>query len=194
MALDGNPTTSSFLPNKRDKRQIKHSLLLSRLRTSSKSDKRAAPSRIAKPKTTGTKRRRPSKKLVTNLDALADALPVQEEEGASTTRVGAGLRASKSMSSSSAAKRQALLSTARSIKSRPGMGRRKASLERVERERYRRNLAAANGRRLLTDAPTAGLSNEQVDATAGASSEEANSRTLRWDALRRHIISSRELT
>jgi hypothetical protein len=60
--------TDSFLSSKRDKRLIKHSSFVSRIQSA----------RISK----STKRRRPSKKLATTLDSLADALPELEEADA----------------------------------------------------------------------------------------------------------------
>ncbi|RGP58849.1 ribosome biogenesis protein slx9 domain-containing protein [Fusarium sporotrichioides] len=65
---DDAAVTDSFLSSKRDKRLIKHSSFVSRIQSA----------RISK----STKRRRPSKKLATTLDGLADALPELEEANA----------------------------------------------------------------------------------------------------------------
>ncbi|EKJ74879.1 hypothetical protein HYE68_009117 [Fusarium pseudograminearum] len=65
---DDAAVTDSFLSSKRDKRLIKHSSFVSRIQSA----------RISK----STKRRRPSKKLATTLDGLADALPELEEADA----------------------------------------------------------------------------------------------------------------
>ncbi|CEI68382.1 hypothetical protein FVEN_g5455 [Fusarium venenatum] len=65
---DDAAVTDSFLSSKRDKRLIKHSSFVSRIQSA----------RISK----STKRRRPSKKLATTLDSLADALPELEEADA----------------------------------------------------------------------------------------------------------------
>lgn len=75
---DAAETSDSFINSKKDKRQIKHASFVSRIEKSSASEKKL-------------KRRRPGKKLVTNLDALAEALPQLgegEEEGLRMVREG----------------------------------------------------------------------------------------------------------
>ncbi|VUC33041.1 unnamed protein product [Clonostachys rosea] len=67
---EGTLTDDSFLSSKRDKRQIKHSSFVSRIRSSDSS-------RVAKKRT-----RRPKNKLAADLDALADALPEIDENAA----------------------------------------------------------------------------------------------------------------
>lgn len=97
--------SDSFPSNKADKRRMKHSSFLSR---------------IEKPKkTTAKKVRRPSKKLITTLESLADALPDADAE------VGTGNARIKQ----------------RSLKSRPGAMKKKAKLEAEEKERFQKNLA-----------------------------------------------------
>ncbi|KAN0122816.1 Ribosome biogenesis protein SLX9 domain containing protein [Hyaloscypha variabilis] len=104
-------SSPSFTNSKKDRRTIKHSALLSRIEKTSK-----------KP----LKRRRPSKKLVTTLESLADALPdVAElvESGKGGKMGGRG----------------------KSLRSKPGALKRKEKLERGERERFGKNLAVILG-------------------------------------------------
>ncbi|KAI1090406.1 ribosome biogenesis protein SLX9-domain-containing protein [Rostrohypoxylon terebratum] len=63
---DAAETSDSFINSKRDKRLVKHASFVSRIEKLASAGKK-------------TKRRRPGKKLVTNLDALAAALPELEE-------------------------------------------------------------------------------------------------------------------
>ena len=56
---------SLFAASKKDKRRIKHAQLMSK---------------VTKARTRNPRRRRPTKKLVTTLDALADALPDEDGE------------------------------------------------------------------------------------------------------------------
>lgn len=94
-----------FPTTKADKRRIKHSSFLSR---------------IEKPKKSQAKKiRRPSKKLVTTLESLADALPDADAE----------------FETSNARIKQ------RSLKSSPGAMKKKAKLEAGEKERFQQNLA-----------------------------------------------------
>ena len=87
---------------------IKHSALISRIEKSGSKSK---------------KRRRPSKKLVANLQSLADALPDEEGvEGAKTVLGNAKI-------------------THRSLKSQPGAMKKKENLEKMERERFEKNMA-----------------------------------------------------
>lgn len=94
-----------FMSTKADKRLIKHSAFVNRIEKAHK-----------KP----LKRRRPSKKLVTTLESLADALPDIED---------------KEVEIGDAKIRH------RSLKSRPGAMRRKAKLEKTEIERFQKNMA-----------------------------------------------------
>lgn len=99
---------SAFGSSKRDKRTIKHSALISR---------------IEKQKPSSKKRRRPSKKLISNLESLANALPE-----ISNTRNG------QTESSDPKIKHN-------SMKSRPGAMKKKESIIVRERERFNRNMA-----------------------------------------------------
>ncbi|EKD15489.1 putative ATP-dependent Clp protease [Drepanopeziza brunnea f. sp. 'multigermtubi' MB_m1] len=105
---EGATISDSFINSKRDKRTIKSSSFLNRIEKAHK-----------KP----LKRRRPSKKLVTTLENLADALPDVEDLVKGKERDEGG-------------KMQM-----RSLKSRPGARKRMEKLERMERERFSKNLA-----------------------------------------------------
>jgi carbon monoxide dehydrogenase subunit G len=98
-----------FSSSKRDKRTIKHSAFVGKIEKSS--------SKIQK-------RRRPNKKLVTNLESLADALSgLKESDGKGEVVVG-----------------QAKIQR-KSLKSRPGAMKKKEKLEKLEKERFNMNLA-----------------------------------------------------
>lgn len=107
---EGAIISDSFINSKKDKRVIKHSSFLNRIEKARK-----------KP----LKRRRPSKKLVTTLESLADALP-DVEELVNKGEVGEG---------------EGKMKMAASLKSKPGARKRKEKLERMERERFAKNMA-----------------------------------------------------
>jgi hypothetical protein len=97
--------------------------------------------RIEKANKKPLKRRRPSKKLVTTLESLADALP---DAGESERIVGDAKIRHKS------------------LKSRPGATKRREKLERMERERFGKNmaqLAAGNAQEGGEEAQKAATSN-----------------------------------
>lgn len=79
-------------------------------------------SRIVKPNQTTPKCRRPSKKLVTTLNSLLDALPDSEE-----------LISCKGLNNNEV--------NVKSLKSQPGVMKRMAKLERYEKIRFDQNLA-----------------------------------------------------
>lgn len=102
---------SAFGSTKRDKRIIKRSTLLSRIEKS-------------KAKPSSQKRRRASKKLVTNLESLADALPdIPESRNGET-----GLS-------------DATIIRHKSLKSRPGAMKKKELWISMEKERFNKNMA-----------------------------------------------------
>jgi hypothetical protein len=108
---EGALITDSFINSKKDKRVIKHSAFINRIEKAHK-----------KP----LKRRRPSKKLVTTMESLADALPelgLENEDG------GEGKIKMKS------------------LRSKPGAMKRKEKVERMERERFGRNFSVLMGAR-----------------------------------------------
>ncbi|KAI5297651.1 hypothetical protein KEM56_004648 [Ascosphaera pollenicola] len=83
-ADDHFPFQNEFKTNKKDKRQIKHETFLSK---------------IEKSRSKKLKRWRPSKKLVANLDSLADALPTagdDEDDGGDLSGSPRGKRAARS--------------------------------------------------------------------------------------------------
>ncbi|KAF1914391.1 ribosome biogenesis protein SLX9-domain-containing protein [Ampelomyces quisqualis] len=103
-----SPNDSLFPASKKDKQKIKHSSFVSKIeKSSSKSQKR----------------RRPNKKLVANLESLADALSGLDDTGAD------------GKVETSQAKVQH-----KSLKSRPGAMKRKEKLEKQEKERFNQNL------------------------------------------------------
>ena len=144
--------TSSLFPSKKDKRLIKHENLISRIEKS-------------KSKSKAESRRRPSKKLITTLEDLADALPetsAVEEEGAPTeiTRL-----------------RQ------RSMKSKPGAMKKKEKLEKMEMERFGRNMA-----QMTTLDRNAGQNHDAMSGESGSISPGAgDDRAKRWASLRAFI-------
>ncbi|KAL4866069.1 hypothetical protein BDV12DRAFT_199510 [Aspergillus spectabilis] len=95
-----------FRTTKKDKRLIKHSSFVSKIeKTSAKS----------------SKRRRASKKLVANLESLADALPEAETE----------LKDPSQMN----------IIKQKTLKHKPGASKRKEKLEKTERDRFAKNMA-----------------------------------------------------
>ena len=148
-------------PTKKLKRESKHATLLSRIQKSSS-------------KTKPLKRRRPGKKLVTNLAGLADALPeVTGNEGNKGDGEAEGGMKIKH----------------KSLKSRPGAGKRKEKLVGMEMERFGRNLAELTaGRTNVVDGDQQGvMGTESREAGAvGSGSRE------RWVAIRGFIAQTME--
>ncbi|KAF2713641.1 hypothetical protein K504DRAFT_143272 [Pleomassaria siparia CBS 279.74] len=131
--------TETFPSSKKDKRTIKHSAFMGKIEKTSK-----AP-----------KRRRPNKKLVADLESLADALPgLDDLEGEEGVVVG-----------------QAKIQR-KSLKSKPGAMKKKAMLEKVEKERFNKNLV------------------QMVRGTAGAGA--TSSVADRWAALKSHVQGTME--
>lgn len=140
---EGAEVSDNFLNTKRDKRTIKHSAFVNRIEKGNK-----------KP----LKRRRPSKKLVTTLESLADALPDMDEAEGGETVVGDAKIKYKS------------------LKSKPGARAKKEKLERMERERFGKNMAQ--------------LSVGRQTAVEGA--PEPSETSSRWAALRGFISQTME--
>jgi hypothetical protein len=136
---EGAIISDGFISSKQDKRLIKHSAFVNRIEKAHK-----------KPL-----KRRPSKKLVTTLESLADALP---DAGESERIVGDAKIRHKS------------------LKSRPGATKRREKLERMERERFGKNMA-----QLAAGSAQAGGEEAQKIATAN-----------RWAALRGFISQTLE--
>lgn len=142
----------------------------------SKKDKRtikhsAFVSQIEKSHKKPLKRRRPNKKLVTTLESLGDALDDVLVEG------GVGEKVSKGKIRHS------------SLKSRPGAMKRKEKLERMERERF--------GKNMLAQLTAAGKKDKVVESGDGGASEsvegsKTNATASRWAALRGFITQTME--
>lgn len=116
---DGDGGAFQFPTNKRDKKAIKHSSFVSKIEKSGSKIK---------------KRRRPNKKLVANLESLADALPELEDSESNGAEGGDGEIVVGQ------AKVRVRGGGLKSMKSRPGAMKRKEKLERMERERFNANL------------------------------------------------------
>lgn len=132
-----------------------------------KKDKRlikhsAFVNRIEKQNKKVLKRRRPNKKLVTTLEDLADALPDIDEGGERQVEIGDAKIKHRSM------------------KIRPGATKRKEKLEKMERERFSKNLAQLTGSAAAPQPAAAG-------ASTAAAAPAATSTASRWAALRGFI-------
>lgn len=138
------PFGDDFRTSKKDKRKIKHATLMSKIAKNS----------------TNTKKRRASKKLVANLESLADALPDAAEE-------------------SHDAASQAHVIKQKTLQHKPGAMKRREKLEKLERDRFARNMAQMSG----------------LQAPAGGNAEtssESNPTANRWSALRNFISQTME--
>ncbi|EXJ65090.1 hypothetical protein A1O7_01430 [Cladophialophora yegresii CBS 114405] len=162
-------TSGSLFPSsKKDKRRIKHSQLINKVTKSSERN---------------PKRRRPNKKLVTTLDALADALPRSEETG---DDVGG----TKIVTTGERPQDQVNIIKRKSIKSRPGALKRRENVDRGERDRFAKNMAQ------LASATSTSAATEKRDSK---DNEESSPNTAaipstseRWAALRRFISQTLE--
>ncbi|KAJ5336688.1 hypothetical protein MYU51_005753 [Penicillium brevicompactum] len=130
-----------FRTSKRDKRTIKRAALVSKI------EKNSAKT---------PKRRRASKKLVANLESLADALPEAAEEQDAAS--------------------QANVIKQKTLRHKPGALKRREKLEKLERDRFNRNLTEMSNITRPAPAPTSGETSAQSNPTAG-----------RWSALRNFI-------
>jgi hypothetical protein len=179
--------SDSFIDSKRDKRLIKHSSFLSR---------------VAKSSGKGTggikKRRRPSKKLVTTLESLGDALEDIE----------AGIEEEDAGAMDAEQARQGKVRH-KSLKSRPGALKRKEKLVKGEMERFGRSLAQLAN---ISTTATPGTTTSAAAASSGGSGSgssgqekmdtEGETRTAtgaqpaatsgRWAALRGFISATME--
>lgn len=153
-----------FPPSKRDKRRIKHAQLMNK---------------ITKSSTSKPRRRRPNKKLITTLDALADALPDNDDEASGT-----GTAGSKPQDQVNIIKRK-------SLKSKPGAMKRREKLDKSERDRFAKNMAqlapssTTNGTGTSTNKSVSTGSNRPVTQPASSTSQ-------RWAALRGFISQTLE--
>ncbi|KAK8138580.1 hypothetical protein PG984_001960 [Apiospora sp. TS-2023a] len=169
---DSAPVSDSFISSKKDKRLVKHSSFVTRIQKANK-----------KP----LKRRRPGKKLVTDLDSLKKALPDLLEDGATEE----GLKQLKEGKV-----------RLKSLRSRKGALKRKEKLVKSELERFQGNMAQLNAMRAggqddvaavekqATNQNTSSTQepSQQSQATSSSSSNMPN----RWAALRGFISSTME--
>ncbi|KAI5866579.1 ribosome biogenesis protein SLX9-domain-containing protein [Durotheca rogersii] len=155
-------TSDSFINSKRDKRLIKHSAFISR---------------IEKAHSRAPKRRRPGKKLVANLDSLAEALPDlladgETEEGLRQLREGKIRH--------------------KSLRSRRGALKRKERIVKGEVERFGVSLARLSA--VASQGAKAGKSGpgEEGEAPTSAAESAPASTANRWAALRGFISATME--
>ena len=118
--------------------------------------------KVAKSQKKTPKRRRPSKKLVANLDSLADALPDADDETPSD------------------AANQANIIKHKTLKHRPGAMKRKEKMEKLERDRFINNMAQMSA--IEQAAPKL-----QQHTETQPTSTESSSTSNRWAALRGFI-------
>ncbi|KKZ65056.1 hypothetical protein EMCG_01296 [[Emmonsia] crescens] len=150
--------TSTFRTTKKDKRQIKHSIFLSK---------------IEKPRSKTLKRRRPSKKLVANLDSLVAALPDAGDVNDDNDK-----KHSQMMNG------QVNIIQQKSLKHKPGAMKRKETLDRRERERFARNLAQMA---VVSSSSTTVAESSSNNAPAEVVQAENAPTSNRWAALRNFI-------
>ena len=113
--------------------------------------------RIEKANKKVLKRRRPGKKLITTLESLADALPDLDMDGETQVE-----------------SRDAKIKH-KSVRTRPGAQKRREKLEKMERERFGKNMA-----QLTTAIP---VTDPAIEAGTAAPAPTAS----RWEALRGFI-------
>ncbi|PGH05841.1 hypothetical protein AJ79_06683 [Helicocarpus griseus UAMH5409] len=155
------PFEDTFRTTKKDKRQIKHSVLLSKIQKSTQKT---------------LKRRRPSKKLVANLDSLVDALPdADDDQGQHGNN-----------NDSQGISEQVNVIKQKSLKHKPGAMKRKEKLDQRERERFARNLAQMAGTQAASAPAESGVQAEAQTQPQGTSTSN------RWAALRGFISQTME--
>jgi len=133
--------------------------------------------KITKSSTSKPRRRRPNKKLITTLEALADALPSSDDETSGTAAAG------------SKAQDQINIIKRKSLKSKPGAMKRREKLDKSERDRFAKNMAQ------LAPSSTTNGTGSQNPVTTGSNrpvSQTANSTSQRWAALRGFISQTLE--
>ena len=141
--VNAAPFGDDFRTSKKDKRQIKHANLMSKIAKSSKT----------------IKKRRPSKKLVANLESLADALPDAADN-------------------SHDAASQVNIIKQKTLRHKPGAMKRRERLEKVERDRFAKNMAQ--------------MVNIQPAGNTSEAAPTANPTANRWSALRNFISQTME--
>ncbi|KAK2733733.1 hypothetical protein FQN57_001960 [Myotisia sp. PD_48] len=160
-ALSGNqnrppPAAASgtFPTTKKDKRLIKHSAFVSKIEKSRKKPLR---------------RRRTSKKLVADLNSLAEALPSGEPGDEVTTHA---------INENT----QVNVIKHKSLKHKPGAMKRKEKLDKLERGRFAKNMT-----QLAAGLQTGNIDQTQAEDNSMNNNCEASSTSARWAALRSFI-------
>lgn len=149
VAPRSTPFGDDFRTSKKDKRQIKHATLMSK---------------ISKNASQNLKKRRASKKLAANLESLADALPDAAED-------------------SHDAASQVNVIKQKTLRHKPGALKRREKLEKVERDRFAKNMAQMSGLQSTTDVKPSDTAMDTPDVNPTAS---------RWSALRSFISQTME--
>jgi hypothetical protein len=153
-----------FLSTKKDKRIIKHSSFVSKIQKANKQP---------------LKRRRPSKKLITTLESLADALPTLDADVDGNIQQ---LREGKVRH--------------KSLKSRPGALKRKERVVKGELERFGVNMAKLATVTEKSNPPTesgkGAKKKNETETETSAQPSAPTSTTNRWAALRGYISATME--
>lgn len=157
---DAADVSDSFLDSKKDKRLMKHSSFVSRIEKANK-----------KP----LKRRRPGKKLVTDLDSLKKALPDLLAEG----------ETEESLQQLKEGKIRL-----KSLKSRKGALKKKEKVVKGEVERFRGSLARLNAVGAVPQEQP--LENASTGSNLQQEQPAQNATASRWAALRGFISSTME--
>ncbi|KAI1811735.1 ribosome biogenesis protein SLX9-domain-containing protein [Poronia punctata] len=157
------PDFDGFTNTKKDKRTIKHSAFLSR---------------VEKAHQKPLKRRRPNKKLIANLESLADALPDlladgETEEGLRQLREGKVRH--------------------KSIKMRKGALKKKEKIVKGEMDRFSHSLAQLNAMGATAGPEAQAQAQTQIPTQASPQTQQTPAATTnRWAALRGFISSTME--
>ncbi|KAL2161675.1 hypothetical protein VTH06DRAFT_8237 [Thermothelomyces fergusii] len=172
---ENNVVSDRFIDSKEDKLRIKRSAFLARIAKSSE-------------KSAGTKkkRRRPSKKLVTTLESLGDALDDIQAEMKEKEADGSMMDAEQA--------RQGKVRH-KSLKTRPGALKRKEKLLKGEIDRFKKNLAQLaniSAAAPATSAPEERMDTEQGKEQGAETTTQATSTPNRWAALRGFISATME--
>ena len=155
-----------FRTSKKDKRTIKHSSFVSKI----EKDSQKTP-----------KRRRASKKLAANLDSLADALPDAQVQSSEQHHHPNNLHG------------QVNVIKQKTLKQKPGALKRRQNLEKVERDRFARNMAQMSAMDTTAAAPHAeGNNHHHHHHPNNNATEETNGTSNRWAALRSFISQTME--
>ncbi|KAI9663562.1 MAG: hypothetical protein M1831_002571 [Alyxoria varia] len=175
-------SAASLSHTKRDKLQIRHSLLESKARASALTDP-SKKSRISKENRL-KKPRRPNRSLKStrSLDALAAALPELDQPSKKASKEDGGRGKDDSTKPLDKSRSKPNPATT-GLKSKRGIQARKERIAGLEKERFQQNLGIMNTR------PGAATSRVGANATA-AEDSNINSRSAWWTALRQQIAHS----